>query len=107
MHGETSFLDWREQTYPRWMQPADIYQAEALSTNVVYVRVYSLLAMMAKELGEPHEVWTEKASRLQTAVRQHLWLPGFWLLWSIPVRSWRGDCVTASRRAGQCAGSVL
>lgn len=75
MHGETSFLDWREQTYPRWMQPADIYQAEALSTNVVYVRMYRLLASMAEELGEPRDVWTKKADRLQTAVRQQLWLP--------------------------------
>jgi hypothetical protein len=24
--GETSFMDWREQSYPRWMQPADIYR---------------------------------------------------------------------------------
>ena len=75
MHGETSFLDWREQTYPRWMQPADIYQAEALSTNVVYVRMYTVMAKMAEELGEPHAVWSEKASRLQAAVQQHLWLP--------------------------------
>lgn len=103
MHGETSFLDWREQTYPRWMQPADIYQAEALSTNVVYVRVYSLLAMMAKELGEPHEVWTEKASRLQTAVRQHLWLPDFGYFGQ--YRYGRG-AVTVSPRA-DALGNVL
>ena len=24
--GESSFLDWREQTYPEWMEPADIYE---------------------------------------------------------------------------------
>ena len=49
--GETSFLDWREQTYPRWMQPADICQSEALSTNVVYCRVYRILHSMARKLG--------------------------------------------------------
>ena len=27
---ESSFLDWRQQTYPAWMQPADIYQSENL-----------------------------------------------------------------------------
>ena len=25
VRGESSFLDWREQTYPKWMQPADIF----------------------------------------------------------------------------------
>ena len=34
--GETSFIDWREQSYPRWMQTADIAQSEAMSTNVLY-----------------------------------------------------------------------
>ncbi|MEO6829585.1 MAG: hypothetical protein ABI164_07220, partial [Acidobacteriaceae bacterium] len=29
-NGESSFLDWREQTYPRWMEPADIYASKAL-----------------------------------------------------------------------------
>ena len=24
-HGESSFLDWREQTYPKWMSNMDIY----------------------------------------------------------------------------------
>ncbi|MDD5186268.1 MAG: hypothetical protein PHS84_13495, partial [Paludibacter sp.] len=26
--GESSFLDWREQTYPRWMQPVDIFESK-------------------------------------------------------------------------------
>ena len=34
--GESSFLDWREQTYPKWMQPADIYESENLGTNAVH-----------------------------------------------------------------------
>jgi hypothetical protein len=36
VRGESSFLDWREQTYPKWMQPADIYQSENLGTNAVH-----------------------------------------------------------------------
>src|SRR6185295_1194044 len=51
--GESSFLDWREQSYPRWMQPADIYQSEALGTNAVHHGAYRVLAAMARELGEP------------------------------------------------------
>lgn len=34
--GETSFIDWREQSYPKWMQVADISQSEAMGTNVLY-----------------------------------------------------------------------
>ena len=41
--GESSFLDWREQTYPRWMQPADIYSSQALGTNAVHFRTYQIL----------------------------------------------------------------
>ncbi|MDE5554964.1 MAG: hypothetical protein K2J10_07265, partial [Muribaculaceae bacterium] len=36
VQGETSFIDWREQSYPRWMQTADIYQSQALGTSVVH-----------------------------------------------------------------------
>nr|MBD3622362.1 glycogen debranching protein [Sunxiuqinia sp.] len=34
--GESSFLDWREQTYPWWMSNVDIYISENLGTNVVH-----------------------------------------------------------------------
>ena len=33
--GESSFLDWREQTYPKWMNNADIYVSQNLGTNAV------------------------------------------------------------------------
>ncbi|MGH2566049.1 MAG: hypothetical protein ACRDE5_16140, partial [Ginsengibacter sp.] len=36
VRGESSFLDWREQTYPKWMQPADIFESECLGTNAVH-----------------------------------------------------------------------
>ncbi|TLM94080.1 glycogen debranching protein [Hymenobacter jeollabukensis] len=50
VHGETSFLDWREQTYPKWMQPVDIYQSTSLSTTVVHAQANFVLAQMAKRL---------------------------------------------------------
>ncbi|MGM9842695.1 MAG: hypothetical protein ACI30S_00570, partial [Muribaculaceae bacterium] len=34
--GETSFIDWREQSHPKWMQTMDIYGTEAIGTNVVH-----------------------------------------------------------------------
>jgi hypothetical protein len=73
-HGETTFLDWREQTYPRWMEPADIYTSEALGTNAVYFRTYQILAEMAKELHQPAKEWTDKANHIRTAINQLLWM---------------------------------
>lgn len=73
-HGETTFLDWREQTYPRWLEPIDIYDAEALGTNAVYYRTYRILADMAKELNQPSKEWSDKADRLRLAINEHFWM---------------------------------
>ena len=73
--GETSFMDWREQSYPRWMEPRDIAQSAALGTNVVHYATYRILADMARALGEPSERWAQTADRLRTAINTHLWMP--------------------------------
>ncbi len=49
--GETSFIDWREQSYPKWMQCADIYQSEAMGTNMVHAIALNVLKNMATELS--------------------------------------------------------
>ena len=76
VRGESSFLDWREQTYPRWMQPADIYQSENLGTNAVHCQANRVLAQMARRLGQPgvaadHE---RLANQIRHGVNQYLWL---------------------------------
>ncbi len=73
-HGESSFMDWREQTYPRWMEPVDIYSSEALGTNAVYYRTYRILASMAQELGQPSGDWNSRADRIRIAMNQRLWI---------------------------------
>ena len=73
--GETSFMDWREQSYPRWMEPRDIAQSAAASTNVVHYATYRILADMASALGESGDRWTEVADRLRTAINAQLWQP--------------------------------
>ncbi|UYZ62494.1 alpha-L-rhamnosidase-related protein [Hymenobacter weizhouensis] len=75
VRGESSFLDWREQTYPRWMQPADIYQSLNLGTNAVHYQANVVLAQMARLLNEPavaarHE---ELAARIKQGLNAHLW----------------------------------
>jgi hypothetical protein len=72
-HGESSFLDWREQTYPRWMQPADIYASECLGTNAVYFRTYQVLGAISRELGLPSLHWKRQAERIRQAINTRLW----------------------------------
>ncbi len=72
-YGESTFLDWRDQTYPQWMEPKDIYQSEALGTNVVFGRACSILGLMCAELHEPSEQWDAIANRASSAVNNLFW----------------------------------
>ncbi|MCB0597702.1 MAG: hypothetical protein KDD28_26730, partial [Phaeodactylibacter sp.] len=72
--GESSFLDWREQTYPKWMSNMDIYVSENLGTNVVHYRAHLILAEMAKILGEPDEVYRQRAEEIKKGINDYLWM---------------------------------
>jgi len=72
--GESSFLDWREQTYPKWMSNTDIHVSENLGTNAVHYRAHVILAEMAKLLGEPFEVYLERAAEIREGINVHLWM---------------------------------
>ena len=77
VRGESSFLDWREQTYPGWMQPADIYESECLGTNAVHYEANKVLAKMAlllndKAVAEKHEAI---AKQIKKGINQYLWMP--------------------------------
>jgi len=72
--GESSFLDWREQTYPKWMSNMDIYVSENLGTNVVHCQAHLILAEMAKILGEPHEVYAARAEEIKKGINDYLWM---------------------------------
>src|SRR5688572_3201007 len=78
-NGESSFLDWREQSYPRWMQPADIYRSQNLGTNAIHYAAYRALANMARALGEPesgHSArWDSVAAGIARGMTEHLWQP--------------------------------
>jgi hypothetical protein len=73
--GESSFLDWREQTYPTWMQPADIYESECLGTNAVHFEANIVLAEMSAALGFKDDVekYNDVAAKIKTGVNQYLW----------------------------------
>ena len=65
--GEESFLDWREQTYPRWMKPADIAESFSSGTNVVHYAALEILAKMAESLGKKDDsvMWKNYAAELK------------------------------------------
>ncbi|WEN14662.1 Six-hairpin glycosidase-like protein [Rhodanobacter sp. AS-Z3] len=75
--GETSFLDWREQSYPAWT--ADdvgfLAQSFALSTNVLH---YQALQLAAKQANAHHEsvaaaAYTAQADALKGAINAYFW----------------------------------
>lgn len=72
--GESSFLDWREQTYPRWMESIDIYKSQNLGTNAVHYQTYHILSEMAEILGEPSSRYREIADKIKEGINQHLWV---------------------------------
>ena len=71
--GETSFEDWREQTYPPWMSPADIHASHALSTNIVFKRALEIGLVLAEDNRDFTRSWPEMISRLDQNIRQHFW----------------------------------
>lgn len=75
--GESSFLDWREQTYPRWMQPADIFESENLGTNAVHYEANQVLARMAGLLQQPAVAEKHRgiAAQIKAGINKYLWLP--------------------------------
>ena len=74
--GETSFIDWREQSYPKWMQTVDISQSEAFGTNALYCAALKCLAQMAETLGHKKvaALYNEKAEALAAAIDRKFWL---------------------------------
>ncbi len=74
--GETSFIDWREQSHPKWMQCADIFNTEALSTSIVHAQAWKVLADIASELGHKEEARkaAAMAQRIVDGINEHLWM---------------------------------
>jgi len=69
--GETSFLDWREQTYPAWTKEdvTFIAQSFALSTNVLH---YQALRIAANRLHDGND-YAGQAAALKAAINRRFW----------------------------------
>lgn len=76
--GETSFLDWREQSYPSWTAKDTLFLAESfsLSTNVLHYVALSRAAEAAKtqEPARATEL-AQWAQALKEAINSWFWLP--------------------------------
>lgn len=77
--GEQSFLDWREQSYPRYIREdtSHIAMSKALSTNVGHHALLVLAADLADELGDSATSvrYRTFADDLARAIARDLWLP--------------------------------
>ncbi len=74
--GETSFLDWREQTYPEWTRDNVVFigQSFALSTNVLHYEALRLAARMASQRDDPRATqYAAQADALKQAINAHFW----------------------------------
>nr|WP_266170423.1 Six-hairpin glycosidase-like protein [Dyella subtropica] len=74
--GETSFLDWREQSYPGWTvkDVTFIGQSFALSTNVLHVEALRLAAQLAgpRDAAKAAE-YAAQAKALKAAINTRFW----------------------------------
>lgn len=76
VRGESSFIDWREQSYPRWMEPADIYDTKCLGTNMVFYIALTSVADMGRILGDDEAVkyFEEMAALVKKGINDNLWM---------------------------------
>ncbi|WP_457299200.1 alpha-L-rhamnosidase-related protein [Phyllobacterium sp. P5_D12] len=76
--GETSFLDWREQTYPDWMKDTVVHIAmsKTLSTNINHWKILDVAAKMAVELNKTSDAakYAGWADGLKQQLKSDLWL---------------------------------
>lgn len=73
-YGESSFLDWREQTYPHWMEPTDIYQSHNLGTNAVFYEAFNILDKMEKVLDIPSDSYRAISELIKMGINEQLWM---------------------------------
>ena len=81
--GETSFLDWREQTYPLWTRNDVTFIGEsfALGTNVLHYLALRQAATLST--GTRKTLWNTRASALKRRIAQVFWDPQLQTLRSV------------------------
>ena len=74
--GETSYLDWREQTYPYWTREDTRFVGEsfALSTNVLHYIGLNFAANIFEDDAKA-ATFRQRAERLKASINRHFWNP--------------------------------
>ena len=75
--GETSFLDWREQTYPRWMDSVFIASSYALGTNNDYygaIKAAEKLSHILNLSDEEKNLWNSRLLLMKEGINENFWL---------------------------------
>jgi hypothetical protein len=74
--GETSYMDWREQEYPIWAQPADIFNGESLITSAVHYQITKILSCICELEGQPGlaKRYANYASKIKDGINKQLWM---------------------------------
>ncbi len=77
--GETSFLDWRQQTYPQWTAHNVVFIAQSfsLSTNVLHYDALRLAAWMSRQRRHAALArrYAAQAAALKRAINRRFWQP--------------------------------
>lgn len=92
--GEQSFLDWREQSYPRWTarQTAHIAMSKTLSTNIVHYKALVVASIWADEAGDNARAlrYAGWATDLSAAINRSFWIASLGLYSSMKVTELAG-----------------
>ncbi len=74
MHG-ASLRQTRQKAFIDWMEPADIFEAMTLETNVAYAKAFGIAAEMAEKLGMENVVFRNKESEIISSINDRFWIP--------------------------------
>jgi len=75
--GESSFLDWGEQTYPAYMHRHEMARTKSTSINALYIKALDILAQLEARAGSSRRAasYRELSQEVRAAMNAHLWLP--------------------------------
>ncbi len=73
--GETSFIDWREQSYPAHLSMAEIGSSYAFGTNVLHYAALHIASAMLREQGKEQQArhYADRAAELGKDIQEHFW----------------------------------
>ena len=73
--GESSFLDWREQTYPKDFGGSLIFESQCLGTNAAHYQANRVAAKMARIQGDSSasNLFNTQAEKIRTGINTYLW----------------------------------